>query len=308
MFTARERGVLENLLRVLTGPKRVTQFLQGEFYTTLSFSFPHLHKLWLDMRGFSEQPAFHPGVRRFAQIFQGSLNRRLYQNHLRPSSFIAVFLDPRLKQMTMLPRDARSHAIDYVRTAARHEVNLMERENNSRVAADAAASAALRAAEVAPEAEVAAPEGEAADEADGVGWPSYDHEDAEAGGAGGADDRRDDSHDADINAEFAAYEREPALVDERGPIVEADPLVWWGGRRHQFPIFSRLARRYLAIPASSAAVERMFSYTGAVLSRRSNRLDTTTLLDLMLQRALQKFNERWAPKYLPIARARGLIQ
>ena len=304
LFTTRERSCLSDLLRVLAGPKRVTVFLQGEHYTTLSFTYPHIHKLWLDLRSWGDNTTIHPGVRRFAQIMHGSLDRRLHVNFLRPSSYVATFLDPRLKQMTMLPRDVRLMAGEYTRDAARHESELMRREEEQRsanAAAAAAAAGAAAAASAAAEAAVAASalENEVKD-GDEFEWPAYNS---------GSDDERDDVQEVagPLNMEFAQYAREPALADERGPMAREDPLVWWRGRTHQLPILSRVARRYLAIPASSAAVERMFSYTGMRVSRRNNRLDTETLLDLMLQRSLQKFNEKWGPKYLARARDTGLI-
>ena len=38
-----------------------------------------------------------------------------------------------------------------------------------------------------------------------------------------------------------------------------DPLMWWKCREKSFPIISRLARKYLAIPASTAPSESFFN-------------------------------------------------
>ena len=37
-----------------------------------------------------------------------------------------------------------------------------------------------------------------------------------------------------------------------------DPLAWWKMHDGQFPTIAKLARKYLAIPASSATSERVF--------------------------------------------------
>lgn len=39
----------------------------------------------------------------------------------------------------------------------------------------------------------------------------------------------------------------------------ADPLLWWKTNQHQFPLLANLAKMYLAIPASQASCERLFS-------------------------------------------------
>ena len=44
--------------------------------------------------------------------------------------------------------------------------------------------------------------------------------------------------------------------------VEFDLLEWWKTHAHMFPNLSRMARQYLALPASSAGVERLFSAAG----------------------------------------------
>jgi hypothetical protein len=41
--------------------------------------------------------------------------------------------------------------------------------------------------------------------------------------------------------------------------VKANILMWWKVHAVRFPYLSRLARRYLAMPATSASVERLFS-------------------------------------------------
>jgi hypothetical protein len=46
------------------------------------------------------------------------------------------------------------------------------------------------------------------------------------------------------------------------PFHTTDVLDWWRAQRHVFPDLSRMARQYLAAPASSAGVERLFSRAG----------------------------------------------
>ena len=59
-----------------------------------------------------------------------------------------------------------------------------------------------------------------------------------------------------------------------------NPLGWWQQHGHHFPTLSRLARRFLAISATSCPVERLFSVAGQVDGARRKSLspDTMTLL------------------------------
>jgi hypothetical protein len=62
--------------------------------------------------------------------------------------------------------------------------------------------------------------------------------------------------------------------------LEDSPLAWWKQHGHLFPTLSRLARRYLATPATSCPVERLFSVAGQVdaAKRASLSSDNLTLL------------------------------
>ncbi|XP_053330133.1 E3 SUMO-protein ligase ZBED1-like [Spea bombifrons] len=49
-----------------------------------------------------------------------------------------------------------------------------------------------------------------------------------------------------------------------------DPLLWWKNNQHRFPALAKLARRYLAIPATAAGPQRAFSARlGPMVQRRA---------------------------------------
>jgi hypothetical protein len=70
---------------------------------------------------------------------------------------------------------------------------------------------------------------------------------------------------------FAALPEQPAGTN---------PLEWWKLHGSMFPTLSTLARRYLAIPASSASSERLFSRLKltATPARRNMSPDTLSML------------------------------
>ena len=49
--------------------------------------------------------------------------------------------------------------------------------------------------------------------------------------------------------------------------VKDDPLAWWADHQQTFPVLASVARRLLAIPASSAPTERVFSKLARINSK-----------------------------------------
>ena len=62
--------------------------------------------------------------------------------------------------------------------------------------------------------------------------------------------------------------------------MDENPPLWWTKHAATFPFLSQVVRRYLAMPATSAPVERLFSVAGQVVVATRSRLhpETVTLL------------------------------
>ncbi|WAR00525.1 TRA1-like protein [Mya arenaria] len=75
--------------------------------------------------------------------------------------------------------------------------------------------------------------------------------------------------------EMDCYLSEPS-VDPRYPA-----LSWWKQNESKYPKLSILAKKYLAIPASSVSSERIFSLTGNLISKKRSRL-RSYLVDMMV--------------------------
>ncbi|KFY96310.1 hypothetical protein V500_02505 [Pseudogymnoascus sp. VKM F-4518 (FW-2643)] len=115
---------------------------------------------------------------------------------------------------------------------------------------------------------------------------------------------------AAIEATIAAETEQPTTLREldsndemyqhRGPSIEevewrrwfkengvdrnTNILKYWQAKQYQYPVISRIARDYLAIPASSAASERIFSVGGDIVTKKRNRLLPSTLRYLLCLR------------------------
>ncbi|XP_049918265.1 E3 SUMO-protein ligase ZBED1-like [Epinephelus moara] len=70
--------------------------------------------------------------------------------------------------------------------------------------------------------------------------------------------------------------------------LSEDPLDWWGQNEVHFPLISRLAKRYLCIPGTSVAAERVFSTAGDIVTaQRSTLLSEHVDQVLFLHKNLQ---------------------
>ena len=72
-----------------------------------------------------------------------------------------------------------------------------------------------------------------------------------------------------------------AHVDKSGEVC--DILDWWKTHAHMFPNLSKMSRQYLALPASSAGVERLFSAAGRMHSSfRKNSTESSIEMQLVV--------------------------
>ena len=92
------------------------------------------------------------------------------------------------------------------------------------------------------------------------------------------------SMDFDMDFDVASVEGEgqlQAYIQVQQVPNDTDPLMWWKQHQQEFPDLARMARQYLAVPATSASPERFFSRVGLVQTDLRGRLLDTTMIDLM---------------------------
>ena len=64
---------------------------------------------------------------------------------------------------------------------------------------------------------------------------------------------------------------------------EYNPLHFWRLHHHSYPRLAKIAKRIFAVPATSAAVEREFSLTGNIITKKRSRLSPDIVDDIIFQ-------------------------
>ena len=65
---------------------------------------------------------------------------------------------------------------------------------------------------------------------------------------------------------------------------DTDIFKYWASKEYEFPIIARIARDHLAIPATSAASECVFSVGGDIVTKKRNKLSTSNTRRLLCLR------------------------
>ena len=95
-----------------------------------------------------------------------------------------------------------------------------------------------------------------------------------------SDDSNDSDGDEEPKDELEAYLALPQVKCA----TEKEALDWWREHADEFPNLSVMARQYLGCPASSAAVERLFSQVGIAFSKKRQSSGADTLASIMFAR------------------------
>ena len=80
---------------------------------------------------------------------------------------------------------------------------------------------------------------------------------------------------------FSIFDQnQPRVSDEVREYLAEDkisfnqnPFEWWAGKKTKYPVLSKMARIYLAAPATSTPSERLFSDAGNLLSAKRTRMN-----------------------------------
>jgi len=101
------------------------------------------------------------------------------------------------------------------------------------------------------------------------------------------EDQMELDSDDDLYATTTTSYQEPEWKrwnSEGCPGPQTDILKYWAAKQYQYPVVAKIARDYLAIPATSAASERIFSNGSDIITKKRNRLSPSTVRYLLCLR------------------------
>ena len=101
----------------------------------------------------------------------------------------------------------------------------------------------------------------------------------------------EDPEDPDSEDELYVTKGNPVIEAEwirwlKEPVVgkEVDICKYWQGKQYEYPIVAKIARDHLAIPATSAPSERVFSVGSDLVTKKRNRLAPGTVREILCLR------------------------
>lgn len=226
----------QELTKILEPLAQATELWCGEKYVSISITYPVLSGLIKKLvRSADDLPALST----FKDSVRGDLNRRFGFNSPgldKKVPVLASALDPRFKSLSFLSQDGVKEATykEIERLAKKYE-NIEPVEGPPQPAAD----------QVQPTMSVL----------ENLLGPSYQPEEVHQEGENA------------VHQEILRYRE----LRQQAP--SADPLMWWKLQQNEFPRLATLARIILAVPATSAPSERLFSAAGELLSKKRLRLE-----------------------------------
>jgi hypothetical protein len=261
-LTTEEWNLLK-LVRDLLQPFHEAQkALEGEQYITRSWLPYYINDISKHLQEFIDQN--EGDLSTAATALLADLTER-WQEWPRATR-IAVALDPRTKYMSCFDKDVRDAAwCDVVgemkalylqqraKTAAAAQSDSSGDQEQSALLPTAAVAAATAAAHTSRFADVDLSVDPDADD----------------------DETFDDSiTDADMVLLSQRIESEKKCFRSKSEpaLLSGNPCEWWRDRAVAYPLLSVVARKWLAVPASSAASERMFSSAGLTVNKKRTSL------------------------------------
>lgn len=235
-FSEQEMKSLSQLVDVLKPVAEATAPLSGSQYVTISVGYPLVRGVLHETKSLEEKIPLDSPIKPFAQRLVQSIAARF--SACSSTETIAFVLDPRFKKAA--ESDAIAESLGAAWELERQSLNQAQAVEN-----EVKEIKVVEAKAAAPPAAMNHPL-EKLRSLFGLGVPEPPKP---------------------REPELQRYIQRESALD-----VSGDPLKWWCERQADYPVLSRMARRYLCIQASSVACERVWSTAGNIITNKRNRL------------------------------------
>ena len=276
---------LSELRTMLNVFYEATTQLEGEKYVTCSMVPLHIKAIVTELEKLST--SYDSSISATADLLLADLRKR-WQEWPR-AIYINVALDPRTKRMSCFDAQQKTEAWRLVK----EEMASLERHKvaAATTTAAAAAAAATATATSSPQQQQQPQRGGSSSSAPRAssGSSSSTRKRASIFESDADDTHSDDGTEVTtIDPEYFLQSRidnEIKLFKELGRLDprkdRQTPFEWWRSAATAYPLLAAVARKWLAVPASSAASERLFSSAGLTVSKKRTRLGTDRVSTLV---------------------------
>jgi hypothetical protein len=104
---------------------------------------------------------------------------------------------------------------------------------------------------------------------------------------------RSSSHAMEIDL-YLKFGSDKTVSEVNGDkIDEYNPLSFWKKKHASYPVLAKVAARVFAVPATSAAVEREFSFSGNIITQKRSRLSPDTVNDMVFNHSYKIYKEKF---------------
>jgi zinc finger BED domain-containing protein 1 (E3 SUMO-protein ligase ZBED1) len=237
-----DQRILQILVNFLSKFREASEFLEGSKYPTLHMVIPWYKVL---MNHCQINVSDNDSLIQIKAVVEQVIKNKLKIENIHK---IAVFFDPRMKQLKVLEANDIAWVKDQIRSQC---ANLLSQFTN-----DDESDGSTNTVRERPSKKLRRKASESTD------FISQYY---------------DSSSEEEEESEVDQYLKSKAPKDKN-----LDILKWWKDHSKEYPMLSILCSYYLSIPASSASSEREFSITGQTISERRTRLNPETVDSILI--------------------------
>ena len=265
LYTFDEQTTVDALINILEPFKTATVILSSESVPTCSKVLPIVHKLNILLE---IKPDDSATIAKVKKAMTSNLQKRVCGTEAQSTYHLASLLDPRTKLLNFVSHDIKQTTIDELQGIVlqkfegqmsnnSHEIKKEPQDDNStqlpplpnlpelpNVKEEPSMSSGISS-------EPPEKRAKTEDFLDDVLWIATEHA---------------PSKSEAIITEIQRYLSEPQIDGQ------ADALEWWAQRAASYPHLTPVAKKFLAIPASSTSSERVFSLAGNLVSKKRCQL------------------------------------